>query len=242
MEVTMIAQLAQHVVFCAALQSASVSVESVFADEIGQGWSARVLRNTIVAIGEPQYLDEQGFLRGGDLHTYVLVLLVNAPNQDQARVAWSSTETRRSLGPDFDPIQLDAIGLRLPTVEDVARHGESILILHIGQSENKLTIVERGPQPDSEWRTSRTFTLDLSSLAAKGQESVGLKGQIVQVNGNMYLHFSHVSIPGVVVFRVSDDNVSIETDSSVIRDVTEAVATRSDAPPSEGGSPATQPN
>jgi hypothetical protein len=214
-----------------ASQSArTVSADIVLTAQLQPGMEASVLHNTITehraAKREPIPNTELVMWRGGTLRTDLLTAIAaDSERENERKIIWTYCESRKLLSPTSD-----VIGHRYPTVEDIALRGESILILHIAQSQNKLTILERGPGPDSQWRTSESFGLDLTRLAAKGQESVGLIGRIVQLDDKDYLHFSHSSLPGNVVFRVDKDTVSPETDETVIRAVIDAAARPQETP------------
>lgn len=209
--------LAQLMLFCAVIEAGSVSVESIYTGALADGSTVRVLRNVLIEQFqiEIEPTEHGGSLRGGDTRTDILIMLVQEPGQTHARhIAWTYSETIGWMGIDF-------IGQRRPTVEDIARRGESILILHVAKSEYRLAIVKRDPEPNSEWRTLESWQLDLSSLA-RGQNTVGLSGRIVQIDDKAYLYFWHSSLPGQIVFRIENDGVVAETDQDIIKSIIES--------------------
>lgn len=194
-------------------------------EEIGGGLSAQVIRNTIVdrRPGEPQFVDPEGFLKGGDIRTHMLLLLINPVDHPFDRqIAWTYVETQRVQEFAFH-------GHRQPSVQDVGFQNEVIYVLHIARSADKLAILERaGAGDETDWSTVATIDLDVSSLA-RGQEEVGLTGRFVTVESQeedqeeIYLYFTHASLDGEVVFRVSNTGATRVED----REVIEKVGTRS---------------
>lgn len=221
----MIESLTQIATICVALQFNSVTAENLYTTEVGQGSSARVIRNTIIESFpiEVEPTEQGRFVRGGDRRTQVLIMLVADSDQHhEQEIVWTYSETSwlRVFDGAGNPVEL--AGQRRPTVEDVSKsNDDSILILHIAQSKNHLTVVERDRELE-EWKTSSSVELDLSSLAT-GQEEVGLAGRIVRIENHTYLHFWHASLPGNIVYHLGEDNdVSIETDNSVVDAVIKA--------------------